>query len=234
MMSSTVKLGSDAATGRPVYLPLHNLLPMVHPNDVVWGGWDISSMNLGDAMRRSQVLDYDLQQKLYPHMKDIKPLPSAYFPDFIAANQTDRADNVLEGSKQEQLERLRQDIRDFKSDNALDKVMLLWTANTERFASVEEGVNDTAPAVLESIERGEAEISASTVFAVASILEGCTFVNGSPQNTFVPGYVVGARTVRELAPLVFRFLSNTCLIFYLSNPLRGYAIHSYMNANATK
>lgn len=31
------------------------------------------------------------------------------------------------------------------------------------------------------------EVSPSTLFAVASILEGCAYINGSPQNTFVPG-----------------------------------------------
>merc|ERR1712127_1051733 len=47
--------------------------------------------------------------------------------------------------------------------------------------------NDTAENILSSIDMDEAEVSASTVFAVASILEDCTFINGSPQNTFVPG-----------------------------------------------
>jgi myo-inositol-1-phosphate synthase len=192
MMASTVKLGNDAR-GTSIYTPMKNMLPMVDPNEIVWGGWDINDMNLGDAMKRSKVLDYDLQQKLYPHMKDIKPLPSVYFPDFIAANQGERADNVLTGTKQEQMEQLQKDIRDFKQTNSLDKVILLWTANTERFASVEEGVNDTAENLLASIQRGEAEVSASTVFAVASILEGCTFINGSPQNTFVPGVIELAR-----------------------------------------
>lgn len=187
MMASTVKIGADAATGEAVHVPLRDMLPTVHPNDVVWGGWDISSTNLGDAMRRSKVLDYDLQQKLYPHMKEIVPLPSAYFPDFIAANQIERADNVLTGSKRDQMETIRRNIRDFRSQNGLDKVVVVWTANTERFACVEEGINDTGDNLLESIERGESEVSASTVFAVASVLEGCTFINGSPQNTFVPG-----------------------------------------------
>ena len=36
------------------------MLPMVHPDNVVLGGWDISGMHLGDAMRRAQVLDVDL------------------------------------------------------------------------------------------------------------------------------------------------------------------------------
>lgn len=50
--------------------------------------------------------DYDLQQKLKPMMVDKKPLPSIYFPDFIAANQSERADNVLTGSKQEQMDQV--------------------------------------------------------------------------------------------------------------------------------
>lgn len=192
LLSSTVKLGNDR-TGNSVYTPMSNMLPLLNPNDITWGGWDINSLNLGEAMKRSKVLDYDLQTKLYPHMKDIVPLPSIYFPDFIAANQGERADNVLTGTKQEQMEKIRQDIRDFKTNNGLDQVILLWTANTERFSAVEEGVNDTAENMLRSIEMGEAEVSASTVFAVASILEGCTFINGSPQNTFVPGVIELAR-----------------------------------------
>merc|ERR1719410_2468583 len=169
------------------------MLPMLHPNNIVWGGWDISSMNLGDAMKRSKVLPIELQKQLYPIMKDIVPLPSVYFPDFIAANQGERADNVIKGTKQTQMEQLRKDMRDFKTKNNLDKVIVLWTANTERFASVEEGINDTAENLLASVSRGEPEVSASTIFAVASILEGCTFINGSPQNTFVPGVVELAR-----------------------------------------
>mgnify|MGYP001094797800 CR=1 FL=1 len=183
--SSTVRLGS--AGGRDVYVPFKSLLPMVAPNDLVLGGWDISSMNLGDAMRRAEVLDYDLQRQLYGTMSGLKPLPSIYYPDFIAANQSDRADNLIPGTKAEQLEVLRGHIRDFKAANGLDKVIVLWSANTERFAEVVAGVNDTAEALLAAIARGEAEVAPSTVFAVASILEGCTYINGSPQNTFVPG-----------------------------------------------
>lgn len=37
-------------------------------------------MNLADAMGRAQVLDYDLQRQLRPHMEQLKPRPSVYFP----------------------------------------------------------------------------------------------------------------------------------------------------------
>jgi myo-inositol-1-phosphate synthase len=184
--ASTVQLGTNAS-GEAVHVPLKNLMPMVNPNNLVIGGWDISKMNIGDAMKRSKVLDVTLQDQLYDQMSTMQPLPSIYFPDFIAANQADRADNVLTGTKQEQMEKIRSDIREFKQSNGLDKVIVLWTANTERFAAIEEGINDTAESLLASIARGEEEISPSTLFAVACILESTTYINGSPQNTFVPG-----------------------------------------------
>lgn len=191
VMGSTLKLGTDAATNREVNIPFHDVLPMVHPNDLVIGGWDISGMNMAAAMDRAAVLEPTLKQMVRKEMAEMRPLPSIYYPDFIAANQEDRADNVLPGTKPEwaHVEKLREDIRSFKADNNLDKVIVLWTANTERFADIIEGVNDTADNLLAAIKNGHEEVAPSTVFAVASILENAPFINGSPQNTFVPGAI---------------------------------------------
>ena len=191
VMSSTVKLGTEAKTGREINVPLNDMIPMVHPNDLAIGGWDISGMDLSAAMDRAKVLEPTLKSLVKKQMAAIKPLPSIYYPDFIAANQEDRADNVIPGSKasMEHVEHLRKDIRDFKSANGLDKVIVLWTANTERYADLVTGVNDTAENLMKAIESGNEEVSPSTVFAVACILENAPFINGSPQNTFVPGCI---------------------------------------------
>ena len=37
------------------------------------------------------------------------------------------------------LQKLRNDIKDFKEKKGLDKVIVLWTANTERFCDIKEG-----------------------------------------------------------------------------------------------
>ena len=191
VMSSTMKLGTDAKTDRDVNVPFHDVLPMIHPNDMVIGGWDISKMNLAASMDRSKVLEPTLKSLVKKEMTEMVPLPSIYYPDFIAANQEDRADNVIEGSKASMahVEHLRKDIRDFKEANNLDKVIVMWTANTERYADLVEGVNDTADNLLKAIDQGHEEVSPSTVFAVACILEQTPFINGSPQNTFVPGAI---------------------------------------------
>ena len=89
--------------------------------------------------------------------------------------------------------------REFKEKNKVDKVVVLWTANTERYSDVVVGLNDTMENLLASVEKNESEISPSTLYAIACVLEGIPFINGSPQNTFVPGLI-------ELA------ISRNCLI----------------------
>ncbi|KAF2736093.1 inositol-3-phosphate synthase [Polyplosphaeria fusca] len=191
IMGSTTKLGTDSKSGQEINIPFHDLLPMVHPNDLTIGGWDISGMNLAEAMDRAKVLEPSLKSLVRKEMALMKPLPSIYYPDFIAANQEERADNLIPGSKAEwaHVEQIRKDISDFKAANGLDKVIVQWTANTERFADIIEGVNDTADNLLKAIKEGHEEISPSTVFAVACILDNVPFINGSPQNTFVPGSI---------------------------------------------
>lgn len=112
VMASTMKLGTEAKTGKEINVPFHDVLPMVHPNDLVIGGWDISGMNLAQAMDRAAVLEPTLKGMVKKEMAEMKPLPSIYYPDFIAANQEDRADNILEGSKASlaHVEKLRKDI----------------------------------------------------------------------------------------------------------------------------
>lgn len=159
--------------GRDVYVPMRDLIPMVNPNDIVLGGWDISSMNLEDAMKRAAVLDVNLQRKLGPLMCKMVPRKAIFDLDFVAANQEDRADNVLAAnSKEELISQIENDICDFKNINQLDTVIVFWTANTERFAHVRLGVHDTWINLKKAIQRNESEISPSTMYAIAAINQG--------------------------------------------------------------
>ncbi|GJM84394.1 hypothetical protein PR202_ga00058 [Eleusine coracana subsp. coracana] len=185
--ASTVRVGSH--NGEEVFAPFKSLVPMVNPNDIVFGGWDISNLNMADAMGRAKVLDIGLQKQLRGHMESMVPLPGIFNPDFVAANQGARANNVIKGTKKEQVDQIIKDIREFKENNKVDKVVVLWTANTERYSTVVKGLNDTTENLLASLDKNEAEISPSTLYAIACVQEGVPFVNGSPQNTFVPGLI---------------------------------------------
>lgn len=90
-------------------------------------GWDINSSNLADACERARVLDIGIQDQLRPYLEKMKPRPSIYCQDFIAANQEERANNVLKGTKAQMMEQIRADIRDFKANKNLDKVNMIFT-----------------------------------------------------------------------------------------------------------
>ena len=52
----------------------------------------------------------------------------------------ERADNVLAGTMFELVDQVRAHVRDFKAASVLEKVIVLWTGNTERFAELREGL----------------------------------------------------------------------------------------------
>jgi myo-inositol-1-phosphate synthase len=83
--ASTVRLGVDPETRKDVYVPMSDMLPMVHPDDFVIGGWDISGLEMDKAMGRAKVLEWDLQRQVGEYMKGVKPMPSIYCESLLAA-----------------------------------------------------------------------------------------------------------------------------------------------------
>lgn len=62
-------------------------------------------------MARAKVLDINLQKQIKPYMQSMVPLPGIFNPDFVAANQGARANNLIQGTKKEQVEQIKKDIR---------------------------------------------------------------------------------------------------------------------------
>lgn len=82
---------------------------------------------------------------------------------------------------------IRKDIRDSKERN--DKVIVLWTANTEMFLLPE---IDTIADLEKRIKTND-PLPASVLYCVAAIHEQVLYLNGSPQNTFHPAVVAMAK-----------------------------------------
>ena len=71
---------------------------MVNPVDIEITGWDISDLNMFESCKRAQVLETDLVNKLKDHLSSIVPMPAAFNPDYIAANQSDRVNSTMKGT----------------------------------------------------------------------------------------------------------------------------------------
>jgi myo-inositol-1-phosphate synthase len=188
--STCIQIGIDKKNNKPVFMPFNKVLPCVNLNELDISGWDITDRTIDKAMEDAQVLDIDLQNQLKPHLSNLKPLPGIYYPEYIAPNQKERANNILPNlSKFDNVQKIRNDIKKFKSDNKLDKVIILWTASTEKMVVETKGVHDTVENLMIAIKNNSPLISPSIVYATAALQEGCIFLNGSPQNTIVPAII---------------------------------------------
>jgi len=170
-----------------VFKPINEIMPMVNPCDFDISGWDISGLNLFEAAKRAHVLEPTLLNQLKEELEAIVPLPAVLNQEFIAANQSDRIDNVFTGNNQECIDKIRKDIQEKKK--SVDKVVILWTANTEMMYKPE--ITDIAD-LKKRIASDEA-LPSSVLYCVAAIEEGLLYLNGSPQNTLMPGLVEYAK-----------------------------------------
>jgi len=168
------KFDEQNGTLTDVFKPIKELLPMASPIDFEVSGWDISSANLYEAVKRAHVLEPTLIEQLKGDLENIKPMKAVLNPDFIAANQADRCDNVRQGTNEELIEFLREDIRAVKE--RCDKVVLLWTANTEMYLLPEINALDD----LEDRIKNNIPLPASVLYCIAAIKEGIIYLNGSP------------------------------------------------------
>ena len=50
LRASTVRIGSEPGSGKDVHVPVSDILPMVHPNDLVLGGWEIGRASCRDRV----------------------------------------------------------------------------------------------------------------------------------------------------------------------------------------
>ena len=176
---------------KPYSKLIKDLVDIRDPDDIIVSGWDICSDNLYESVLKNKILDYDLSSKLESTLKSIKPLKSVYYEDFVAKNQKERANNIIESkSKLYNLKQIKSDIISFKIKHNLDKVVIMWTASTERFNKGEwKNWYDLEKAIYDN----DPEVSPSIIFAVAAIMTNCIFINGSPQNTLCPAVLDLAR-----------------------------------------
>jgi len=101
--------------------------------------------------------------------------------------------NVKKGkTKRELAEQLREDIRNFKSANGCDRLVMVWCASTEVF--IQPGpAHESLAAFEKAMDVNDAAIAPSMLYAWASLMEGVPFANGAPNLT------VDTKAMLELA-----------------------------------
>ena len=173
----TIRLGKRTEGRSPA---IRDFVPLARLDDLVFGGWDPIPDDAYRAAKVAGVLEDAHLEPVADYLKAIAPMP-AVFDQFYVKKLT--GTNVKRGAtKRDLAEQLREDIRRFKSDHALERVVIVWCASTEIFIR-----SGAVHASLAAFERAMAEnhpdIAPSMLYAWAALMEGVPFANGAPNLT---------------------------------------------------
>ncbi len=163
------------------YLRYKDIVPIADLNDIVFGAWDVFPANAYEAAVNAEVLKERDINPVADELKAIVPMPAAF--DHNYASRLD-GDNVKTGTRWELVEQLREDIRNFKRENGVERVVVLWAASTEVYVPVDENVHNTLADLEKAMKADDREhIAPSMCYAYAALAEGAPFIMGAPNTT---------------------------------------------------
>ncbi len=171
---ATIRLGKRTENRSPL---IRDFIPLASLDDIVFGAWDPIPDDAYTAATKAGVLVEKDLEKVADFLKAIKPMPAVFDNHYVTRiNGT----NVKKGkNKRDLAEQLRQDMRDFKANNNLDRVVIVWCASTEIF--IRPGPQHATLAAFEkAMEDNDETIAPSMLYAYAAIMEGIPFCNGAP------------------------------------------------------
>jgi myo-inositol-1-phosphate synthase len=170
----TVRLGKRTEANSP---RIKDFVPLASLDDVVFGGWDIFDDNCYEAAKTAGVLDKELLEQIRPELEQIRPWPAVFDRRYVK-----RLDgpNVKKGKNKKDLaEQLRADIRKFKEDRGLSRLVMVWCGSTEVYLT-ESPVHATIDAFEKGLEASDDAIPSSMIYAYAAIKEGIPYANAAP------------------------------------------------------
>ena len=170
----TIRLGKRTEGRTP---PIREFVPLTALDDLVFGGWDIFEDNGYEAARKAKVIQPDLLERLRPDLESISPMPAVFDRHYVKKLD---GPNVKSGrSKRELAEQLVDDIRRFKADHRLDRLVMIWCGSTEIFLE-EAPVHASLEALERGLEASDEAIPPSMIYAYAAISEGVPYANAAP------------------------------------------------------
>lgn len=164
------------------YLHYKDIVPLADLKDIEFATWDVYSANAYESAINAKVL---MERDINPvkdELEAIRPMKAAFDKNY--ARRLD-GDNVMVGkTRWEMMEQIREDIRNFRKEKGLDRIVVLWAASTEVFVPVDEKVHGTLAdleAAMKTDNKGK--IAPSMCYAYAALKEGAPFIMGAPNTT---------------------------------------------------
>ena len=184
----TVRLGKRTDARAPA---IREFVPLAGLDNLVFGGWDIFEDNAYESARTAGVIEPALLGEIEDELSAVAPMSAVFDRQYVK-----RLDgpNVKKGtSKRDLAEQVVDDIRRFKSQHELDRLVLVWTGSTEVFLK-ETAAHQSIEAFEQGLAANDCSIPSSMIYAYAAIREGIPYANAAPNlSADVPALVALAQ-----------------------------------------
>ncbi len=164
------------------YLHVGEIVPIANLNDIEFATWDVYPQNAYQAAMYAEVRKEKDINPGRDELEKIVPMKAAFDKNY--AKRLD-GDNVKDcATRWEMVEALREDIRRFKAEKQLSRIVVIWAASTEIYVPVDEKVHYSLAALEQAMRDDDREhVAPSMCYAYAALSEGAPFIMGAPNTT---------------------------------------------------
>ncbi len=164
------------------YLKYDEIVPMAKLDDIVFAAWDVYGVNAYESAMNAEVLKEKDINPVKDELEKIVALPAAFDKNY--AKRLDGTNVKQVKDRWDMTEQIREDIRRFKKESGVDRVVVLWAASTEVYVPVNMDVHDTLEHLEGAMKADDKDnIAPSMCYAYAALSEGAPFIMGAPNTT---------------------------------------------------
>ncbi len=170
----TIRLGKRTEHRVP---KIKDFVPLVELDDIIFGGWDIFEDDAYQSAITAGVLEKKLLDKIKSELKAIKPMRGVFNRNYVKKLNGDYIKSAK--TKWDYSQMLMDDIHQFKEENKVDNIVIVWCGSTEIYLK-EEKVHKSLELFEKGLKENHPAISPSMIYAYAALKLGIPFANGAP------------------------------------------------------
>lgn len=187
----TIRLGKRTEKRTP---KIKDFVPLADLHDLVFAGWDIFPDNCYESAVKAGVLEVSDLEKVKDELAAIRPMAAVFSRDYV--RRLDGPNVKKAATKYDLAKMLMDDIERFRTQEGLDRLVMVWCASTEVFMR-QEAVHQDIRSFEKGLKENHPAIAPSMIYAYAAIMSGVPFANGAPNLTVdIPALIQLAREKR--------------------------------------
>jgi myo-inositol-1-phosphate synthase len=146
--------------------------------NLIFGGWDMNGDDLATAATTHNVLTLQQFHEVCEELQAAEPLAAVCNAKFC--RNIEGKNVIVVDNHYEAVETVREDIRRFKSEQNVERVVMINLASTESFIDKDSETFATLENFEKALGENSSEISPAIIYAYAAIGEGVPYGNFTP------------------------------------------------------